>query len=751
MSEGLGPSAAATERSIRRMVVVIVPLWLLAILANLLTGPGHAPGPGLHAATVIACLAAVLAGYTAFVVAGRGDLLVAVLIITAVAIGISGRPVGSLSVFPLVVPWLIMATTVSAALVPGRLGAVTVVAISVGGGAAVAVGDPVDLLGLSGVVAQALVGGACMWSGMQTLRQASSQRDRIAGELLAVESRAAADRARTAEQRRLARGLHDTVINTLGAIRALPLRDRQLLTARCADDLAALDRGFSVMRAEGARPGGQPVGGSSGLPPQVLVSGLVRRATALGLDLQTAGTTSGPDLPAGTAEALDGALREALLNAAKHSGSTRVSLRWYWDGQRGSAELSDAGRGLGGRQLTGGAAQSILARCTEAGIAVRAFDRGGAVISLAWQTSEQQKGPPLGAPTAPTEVLGLAAARVGLSLAVFGGYSTAAIPSGSGRLGSGVAVIITLAATWWAARVHRDGTPDRLPTWCYPLAVALATVLPGVGMSGCARIGWYWWGPLAGLAVLIVVTLVDGRLLAVGAAVAGYLGAFALVLLGTADLTPACSAETFSIILLDLGIVAAVLALRRALLEASRGAEQLWAQVALASRELAEEQARDQVRDRDLQLARAACRPLLAGIAAGDVDPTDPEVRHAAGQAESALRAIQSLPPELGELSTAIAHAVLEAFARGARLGVLVQNASPPPPTSSDAAGRFIEQWVATVGSDQSAQVTVIGLGAETVLMLAGPSSPGVAPAAPPGWRRSDEQGELLYEFGWAN
>lgn len=730
-------AAGATEASIRRMVEVIVPLWMLAILANATSHDSGVP-PTL----VAVCAGAVAGAYVVFLrgwLPHSGIVLATVLCATAVAIARGGPPITSLAVFPLVVPWLNMATTVSGAIIPARRGVAAVVLVAFAGGLAVQAWRLVDSVVLSGVIAQALVGGACMHAGVQTLRQAAADRDRAAELLLRAESVAAAQAARVAEQRKVARTLHDTVINTLGAIRALPMSDLPALRSRCADDLAEID-GLSKGPASAAE----------------LIARLQARAAALGLDLRTEVDIIS-ELPAGLAAPLFGALGEALVNAAKHSGSPAVDLQLQWDGLRGQARVCDHGRGFPGSgedpatTFTGGGAQSILARCAEAGIAVRISNADGAVVALTWAGAAGPAGYPAAdlpsGPETANPILGLAAMRVGLAMATFGAYSTLVTPAGPGRVGSAAAVIVNLAVVAWAAGVHRGLAPSRLPLAAYAVAVVAAIILPGIGMSGCARIGWYWWGPLAGLVVAIAVVLVDGRIRALAVVAVAYVAAFVVVIAGTPGLSPACSAETLSVLVLDLGIVIAVLALRRALIAQSSAAEKLRRGAWRTQLQTTAIRARDEVRNAHLDRAVAVCRPLLAGLAAGSIDPLDPQVRAQAGRAEATLRAVNSIPAELGELGVGLADAVLGGASAGVAVAVVVQGAAAPEGGLGAQVAGVIRSWVAALQPGAQVRVTLLGLDGSTVLMLTGPAAPGFV--LPVGWLRSDDDGLCLLEYQW--
>ena len=99
--------------------------------------------------------------------------------------------------------------------------------------------------------------------------------------------------------------MHDTVINTLGAIGALPIKDVSLVRRRCAADLAAVDK-TSHLTSDASR----------------LLAELKERATVLGIRLDVTAESGAESLPPDLGAALYGALSEALLNASKHSDPT---------------------------------------------------------------------------------------------------------------------------------------------------------------------------------------------------------------------------------------------------------------------------------------------------------------------------------------------------------------------------------------------------------------------------------------------
>ena len=82
-------------------------------------------------------------------------------------------------------------------------------------------------------------------------------------------------------------------------------------------------------------------------------------------------------------------------------------------------------------------------------------------------------------------------------------------------------VIVAVVAGYCRA-IARGAVLPAIPGALYAVGTLLASVLPGIGATGCARAGDWWWGPLAGLAVICAAVLVDRRTTVILAAVAAY-------------------------------------------------------------------------------------------------------------------------------------------------------------------------------------------------------------------------------------
>jgi signal transduction histidine kinase len=715
-----GSAAQATEASIRRLVLVIVPLWLVALVANVASRTSQAT-PLL----VGICLAAVVVAYAGYAWRDSARMLLAgTTVTTALAIAI-GDPVASLSVFPLVVPWLNMATTVVGAVVVGRPGLYAVAGVSALGSLAVAQSSSASTAEIGGILAQALTGGLCMWVGVNEFRRAAAHTDDSTAQLLASQTASASEAARIAEHRAVSRALHDTVINTLGVLR-LPDYDDDALRERAREDLALL--------GDSARP----------VDMTGVVTGWTQRAAVLGLDLTT-DLNGPPEVPSRIREALSWAVMEAMLNTSKHSGQDCVSVRGQWTQKAGEVEVRDAGSGFAGARLSGGGGSSIVKRCAEAGIEVDCFDDNGAVVRFRWQPDD----PPAHLPTADEQarpVLGRAALRIALVLAAAGAYFTGFSPALAGRVG-GVATLVILAAVIsWAGLAGRGRITTQPPLLLEALIVASVTVLPGMDNPGCERIAWHWWGSLAGLAVLVCVVLVDGRRSAIATGLSIYTVTFTSILITTPGLSGPCAGEGWSILLLIVGIVIGVAALRRVLIAQSDAvARNRRASAALAVGD-AQLRARERVHEGLLNAVSGLYLPILRGIADGDLDPRDPDVRRSAADAETALRAVHSLPPELAGLSEGLAELII-GHAHRIRVVVMVPaDAASPDDSLAEFLG-FVDDWFNALPDGSQVHVLVIAQSDGCSALLTGPTIQGRVP--PPGWQHTIVDDQSVFEIRW--
>ena len=300
-------------------------------------------------------------------------------------------------------------------------------------------------------------------------RRADEERALAETQEHAVEVRQAASR-RAAED---ARVLHDTVINTLGALAngGAGVADLKSVRARCARDVATVEAltgdARLPMDGHGIRSGLHVDGirvVHRGVPDEELA-----RREAL--------------LPPEVLQALARATTELVRNAAKHSGADEVVVDVAVRDGGLVVTVSDDGVGFDGHVPTGrGLAESVLGRFrgTDVEVSLVTAPGEGTRATLVWTGRAVPDGP------------GVVPDREDALQAVVDGLQRRA----SGLFAVGVVVI----GVWLAVTNHRGR-----PTEEYPMVAIVALV--------CA-IAWQTNGPGRVRAVLLPVVLAVGASLA---------------------------------------------------------------------------------------------------------------------------------------------------------------------------------------------------------------------------------------------
>jgi signal transduction histidine kinase len=215
--------------------------------------------------------------------------------------------------------------------------------------------------------------------GARIMFQAAEQADTVARMALDAQRREAAAEARDKERRQQYARLHDTVLHTLENI-ARGVWDVRSQQARqnCERDAEYL-RGL--------------IGGTADSIPTDLGSGLAAMArdrSALGaVRINQQFDALPARLPAQVADALAGAAREALNNAAKHAGVSETWLTASGDG-RGGVIVTVVDRGAGFDPETPrngfGLTRSIRHRITEVGgnVTISSAPGDGTIVEMSW-------------------------------------------------------------------------------------------------------------------------------------------------------------------------------------------------------------------------------------------------------------------------------------------------------------------------------------------------------------------------------
>ena len=625
----------------------------------------------------------------------------------ALAVAEFGAISRGLAGYPMLALWLNLATLTLGILLPMRhaaLGSLTLVALSM----ALVWQDhaddvlPLDRSALLSVGTIALALGMLVAVPAGMLRRTAEDSDSLAAAGAAAAVDAAILDGRRGELRRVQRILHDTVMNTLGAVARWDASDPAQVATRCAADLAILRRADVAGKED----------------PGVLLESLGRRANLLGVAMDLLAPDPGPALPPGVAAALEGAAWETLNNISKHVRDRRAFVDWSWDGRNGRLRMTDAGPGVDGLSWTRGGTESIVRRCSEAGIRaqIRSAAGSGTVVDLEWTSDSGPSGDEVGGhgaarlPEQPLQHLfAETVVRVCLVVAVVGVIATVALPGATVRSSSllGVLAVVTLGGGAWA--VQRGRATWRMPGGLYPILALLGTWFTGFGLEGCSRVGSWWWGSLVGISVCVAAILMDGRKHVALAASAGFAAGNALVALGLGPGAAACRPDVVVDTFVALAGLAGLWAFRRQLISTWELASEQQAMLAREQSRAAAAVEAIRARQAMLGLARSVAEPVLVGLAEGELDPSDPTTRARAARAEGILRALAAVPiADSGGAGQALTRLVLSAHDRGLDLTLsLSADLDQSPDIVLEGAG-MLDRALGSCPAGSAVQVTVL-------------------------------------------
>jgi hypothetical protein len=220
----------------------MVGAWMVVIAAAGLAEPWQPAG------ALGVCLVLVGAGYALFVSSPRTSpwSLLAPMIVGSLAVA-RLEEVGGLVGYPMLALWLNLTTLTMGILLPMRraaVGGVVVVAATMilVWQAHVAQVVPLGRSAMLSVGAIALAVGMLVAVPAGMLRRTAEEGDSLAVAGMGAAVDAAILEGRRRELRRVQRILHDTVMNTLGAVARFDADDRASVAERCAADLVILQR-----------------------------------------------------------------------------------------------------------------------------------------------------------------------------------------------------------------------------------------------------------------------------------------------------------------------------------------------------------------------------------------------------------------------------------------------------------------------------------------------------------------------------
>lgn len=499
--------------------------------------------------------------------------------------------------------------------------------------------------------------------------------DGVDAEARALEETAASmtiRKAATHQAAEDARVLHDTAINTLGAIASggAAVEDPDAVRRRCLADILAIETLRSAT--------GDDMAARYGFRDAIRPTGIRVRYAGLS-DSEIAHTEA--LLPARVMRAFSRAVAEAVQNAAKHSGAEEavVSITRTADGVR--VAVSDRGVGIRGDLRRGaGVERSILARAREAGIQAvidsapgqgttvtldYAFDTASHDVHVQPPTPEPANGSveDLVRQLRSRAVFALSAGLVGVGVAL------AALNHPGEATPEWLMVAVVAAACWLA---WRERERARLSAWTM---IALMTAGPlafvmsawAVGFGRADPFLWQAIAPTGPLLALMIVSL-PGTVKMLGFTAYGLtVGATAA---GVAPTSLEAALVTVIAGLAGVGLVVGVASFVRSLADVATRADRERREAFAVGLELAAVEAAAESRRRWREAGLEESIRLLRAIGEGRADPGDPAIRDRCSDEEAFLRQLLLLKPELVQMGTWLARALNASRLKGVGLTV---------------------------------------------------------------------------------
>lgn len=551
------------------------------------------------------------------------------------------------------------------------------------------------------------------------------------------------------------RVLHDTVINTLGYIASGAVgTDDERVRARCRDDLDRLDLlgGTHSQVAATDDLGVQEV--AERLNVRLVVQGMPfdERARQLAL------------IPAATERALRGACHELILNAAKHSGSDRVTVRFEQCEQGLVVTVADYGVGMTTAPQNGrGFAESVLGRAEGAGIDVtwRSSPGSGLTVQLTY---------PIGHTTAATTSAARDDVHLSVQRTVAGlrrGATFAAcvsvvavgivieIANHPGRFTTAYAMLaldaVMSLVAWSTTRRGRD-----LPaTAAYLTALSIpAGFVFAAGAVDFGRADVTTWQAVGIIPLFVIVERLSPTRGPYRLACVALAATVVVLTVMAEDRTPTMA----SIVVLGAAPLVIFLGGWRVFLSLTESiARQLArAKQDLLDAELAVAGASEAMawRRRWVDAALASARALLSDLARGRRLASDPQTRAACAREERYLREITMMTTRAVRLSPWLARAVVEARSRAVKLVVRVGD-DIDARNDDEAAllGSVVLQKVSSAEPDTSVNVGFFGSAGSDQLLVVGPLSavPTALDVVPEDWtiRCQEFESQTLLEVRW--
>ncbi|GAA2231320.1 ATP-binding protein [Herbiconiux moechotypicola] len=711
-----GWARRSLERALQRAILLVCLVWNLLMPVVIVVGDHRDATPAIVVAVLHVLVAAGMLG----ALLGRVPPTLPVLAPFVVAAADWVLAASADGVLALASAWTWDFALIASAFLLGRLGTVVCLAATVGMPTVLLLshpGWPISLIVAVTVTPAAILLVAKV--ALRALRAFAAGIDETAQEAEASVAEAAASEAARRATSENARTLHDTAVNTLGAIAAggAAVRDADEVRRRCASDVEALE---SVMRGDDAAPRGWSLPGS--LPGHPL---LVTRRGPGDDELEYVAAS----VPLGTREAIARATLELLQNVERHSGARAAAIEVTVDGAALEVTVSDEGSGFDGRLRPGhGLAESVVGRLADAGVRVAIDSEPGRGTRVTMTC-------PLGADggaadTAVDDVDRAVEAirrRAGLSWS-FGVVAVGVLlrladdpvaPSGTTAM---LAIVLVLTLLVVGLARFRPAVPVLI---ALSVLVAPAAFLLGYAGTdfGTADVGlWQALGPSVPLVLLLMLSrqtrpfalgcaaLVVTVVVTAGAAmVAGGQGLMGLAIVVVGGAVPVLIGVAWFLFYRGLTTIG-----RRA------HAESL--EVSAMRRDSVMREAVDVSRARWRAAGLSASLDVLRGLAIGRLDPGSSGVQQLCGREEAYLRQLMLLDPATIRLGAWYARMLREAHSRRVRVSIRGGGLDVDE-ASADLLGGFLVEIAQWSGPGASLVVGVFEVEGLPRVTVVGPAS----------------------------
>ncbi|MFS3126771.1 sensor histidine kinase [Nocardioides sp. Bht2] len=519
-----------------------------------------------------------------------------------------------------------------------------------------------------------------------------------------------------------ARVLHDTVINTLGALAmgGAAISDGALVRARCrsdADTVITLHHGVAGPTAPAS------------LPQALAHHGLFVERRGLD-DAEVAGLLALID--ADRARAFISATNELVRNVAKHAGVDRVVVDARHRGGRLQLAVLDAGRGFDqDRVELRGLLSSVFARAQEAGIRVSLRSEPGsgtaAVLSVDLEASSTDGLRP-GRVDDDAEKLDQVLAQMRRNAAWLWAAGAASVGVGLevvNHPGRATWTYLTLVVAFAGLAIARVAyrRRRRLPAGIGVALGMLASIgfVAAAATSGFGEQDVVLWQVVSPTGLLVLLTMLPGvagvRYLGFGLFIGTVL---VTAVVGTDSLEPALIVGSGGLIALTLvlgfvsfGRVVGRIAAR------TRADQQRLLDARLDG---LERDAATEARGRWRAAGLSDALELLEELADGRLDPHDSEVRRRCGEEELYLRQLIQLNPELVRMSHWYLRALGEAKVRRVSLILRSGEVEPDDAETVRVMGENLLRAVNAVRPSDDLTMTLYGGDSGVTLTMVGPN-----------------------------